>query len=69
MVQHIHLKILVQDFQLASEEYLSSSNEKYNVLVSTSGDTGSAIASAFHNIPNIEVTILYPKIELVKNYK
>ena len=43
------------------EEYLSDSNEKYNVLVSTSGDTGSAIASAFYKIPNIKVTILYPK--------
>ena len=48
------------------EEYLSTSNEKYNVLVSTSGDTGSAIASAFHNIPNIEVTILYPKNRISK---
>ena len=57
----IHLRILEPDFSILSEEYLSDTNEKYNVLVSTSGDTGSAIASAFYNIPNIKVTILYPK--------
>lgn len=34
--------------------------KQYNVLVSTSGDTGSAIASAFHKAKNIKVTILYP---------
>lgn len=48
------------------EEYLMNSTEKYNVLVSTSGDTGSAIASAFHKIPNIQVTILYPKNRVSK---
>ena len=43
------------------EEYLKhKTNEKFNVLVSTSGDTGSAIASAFHKKKNIKVTILYP---------
>jgi len=35
-------------------------NKKYMVLVSTSGDTGSAIASAFKNSKNISVIILYP---------
>jgi len=35
-------------------------NEMYHILVSTSGDTGSAIASAFHNQKNFTVTILYP---------
>ena len=30
------------------------------VLVATSGDTGSAVAAAFHRRPGIEVTILYP---------
>ncbi len=32
-----------------------------NIIVATSGDTGSAVASAFHNIPGIRVFILYPK--------
>ncbi len=30
------------------------------ILVATSGDTGSAVASAFHRQPGIEVVILYP---------
>ena len=32
-----------------------------DVLVATSGDTGAAIASSFHNLPGIRVTILYPR--------
>ena len=32
-----------------------------NVLVATSGDTGGAVASAFHKVPGTRVTILYPK--------
>jgi len=32
-----------------------------NVLVATSGDTGGAVASAFHGVPGTRVTILYPK--------
>ncbi|MDQ8192366.1 threonine synthase [Roseibacillus persicicus] len=31
------------------------------VLVATSGDTGGAVASAFHNVPGTKVVILYPK--------
>lgn len=30
------------------------------VLVATSGDTGGAVASAFHNVPGTRVVILYP---------
>ena len=36
-------------------------DEKIDIIVSTSGDTGSAVADAFYNIPNIKVHILYPK--------
>ncbi len=32
----------------------------YTVLVATSGDTGSAVASAFHGIPGASVVLLYP---------
>ncbi len=35
-------------------------NEKLHILVATSGDTGSAVGSAFHGVPGIDVTILYP---------
>ena len=34
--------------------------DNLHILVATSGDTGSADGSAFHNVPGIDVTILYP---------
>jgi len=36
-------------------------NKQLSILVATSGDTGGAVAAGFYNIPNIDVTILYPK--------
>lgn len=36
-------------------------NEQLSILVATSGDTGGAVAAGFFNVPNIDVTILYPK--------
>lgn len=36
-------------------------NELLTVLVATSGDTGGAVASAFHNVEGTRVIILYPK--------
>ena len=39
-----------------------SGNSKINtILVATSGDTGGAVASAFHNQPGFHVVILFPK--------
>ncbi len=32
-----------------------------HILVATSGDTGSAVGSAFHNVSGLDVTILYPE--------
>ncbi len=40
--------------------FLKSEGRKLNVLVATSGDTGSAVANGFYKVPNIEVIILYP---------
>ncbi len=37
-----------------------SEKDNLHILVATSGDTGSAVGSAFHNVPGIDVTILYP---------
>ena len=31
------------------------------ILVATSGDTGGAVAAAFHGRPGIEVVVLFPK--------
>jgi len=44
----------------AMEELLAGDDRKAIILTATSGDTGSAVAQAFHNKKNIEVVILYP---------
>lgn len=42
--------------------YLTKDDEEeLTVLVATSGDTGGAVASAFHNVAKTRVIILYPK--------
>ena len=38
----------------------ATTNERLTVLVATSGDTGSAVAQGFLNVPGIDVVILYP---------
>ncbi|MBL7699464.1 MAG: threonine synthase [Chitinophagaceae bacterium] len=41
--------------------YFSKEREgKVTVLVATSGDTGSAVANGFYDVPGVEVVILYP---------
>tara|TARA_R110000868_G_scaffold396971_3_gene669467 strand:- start:113 stop:1411 length:1299 start_codon:yes stop_codon:yes gene_type:complete len=48
-------------FLARSLSYFTKQKEqKLTVLVATSGDTGSAVANGFYNVPNIEVIILYP---------
>jgi threonine synthase len=44
--------------------YLASENRSLTILTATSGDTGSAVASAFHRMPDINVIILYPEKEV-----
>ena len=39
-------------------------NKTLNILLATTGDSGSAIANAFHNIEGINVFIVYPKGKL-----
>ncbi len=41
--------------------FLRGNNEQVNVLVATSGDTGSAVANGFLGVPGIHVYVLYPK--------
>lgn len=41
--------------------FAKEKGERTIVLVATSGDTGGAVASGFHNVEGIDVVILYPK--------
>ena len=38
-----------------------TSGRNLNMLVATSGDTGGAVAAAFHERPGMQVTVLFPK--------
>ncbi len=40
--------------------FTSDLDEEIHVLVATSGDTGSAVASGFYGVPGIRVHVLYP---------
>lgn len=44
----------------------NNSNQNVNVLVATSGDTGSAVANGFLNVPGVKVFVLYPKGKVSK---
>ncbi len=35
--------------------------QRLNIIVATSGDTGSAVASGFYGVPGVNVFVLYPK--------
>ena len=45
----------------ALERLHGSSDRKVTILVATSGDTGGAVAAAFHRRPWVDVVLLYPK--------
>ena len=40
--------------------YLSVNQRQATIIVATSGDTGTAIQTAFHGLPNTRVLVLYP---------
>jgi threonine synthase len=40
--------------------FLEKDKREINILVATSGDTGSAVAQGFYGTPGVKVTILYP---------
>jgi len=46
--------------------FLESDGREINILVATSGDTGSAVAQGFLGVPGIKVTLLYPKGKVSK---
>lgn len=41
-------------------EFVTGSENEITILVATSGDTGSAVANAFHNVDGIKVVLLFP---------
>jgi threonine synthase len=46
------------------QHFLSINNQYLTILTATSGDTGSAVASAFYGLKNINVIILFPADEV-----
>ena len=46
------------------EHLLTSEEKNILILTATSGDTGGAVAQAFHNMNKIRVIVLYPKEEI-----
>jgi threonine synthase len=49
-------------FLAASMQRIRKPGEKpLNILVATSGDTGGAVAAAFHRRPGVQVSVLFPK--------
>jgi len=46
------------------QHFLSEGDQHLTILTATSGDTGSAVASAFHGLKNIKVIILFPANEV-----
>jgi threonine synthase len=44
--------------------FVSETGQQLTILTATSGDTGSAVASAFHNVAGIRVLVLFPTGEV-----
>jgi threonine synthase len=44
--------------------FIQEDGRTLTILVATSGDTGSAVASAFHGVPGIRVLVLFPQGEV-----
>lgn len=40
--------------------FVRNQSKEVTILVATSGDTGSAVANGFHNVPGTKVVVLYP---------
>jgi len=44
--------------------FISDAKKRFTILTATSGDTGGAVANAFHGLNNIDVIILFPLREV-----
>ena len=49
--------------------FLRETGRQIMVLTATSGDTGSAVAHAFHNIPGVRVLVLFPFAEISRHQR
>ncbi len=46
--------------------FISAEGSRFTILTATSGDTGSAVANAFHGLGNIDVIVLFPYTEVTE---
>ncbi len=44
--------------------FLREEGRQVTILTATSGDTGAAVAHAFHKIPGVRVIVLFPLAEV-----
>ncbi|HVU26384.1 MAG TPA: threonine synthase [Verrucomicrobiae bacterium] len=49
--------------------FLREDGKQVTILTATSGDTGAAVAHAFHNIPGVRVLILFPIAEVSESQR
>ena len=49
--------------------FLREDNRQVTILTATSGDTGAAVAHAFHNIPGVRVIVLFPITEVSESQR
>jgi threonine synthase len=49
--------------------FLKETGQRVTILTATSGDTGSAVAHAFHNIPGVKVLVLFPFAEVSRHQR
>ena len=49
--------------------FLGEEGRKLTILTATSGDTGAAVAHAFHKIPGIQVIVLFPIAEVSESQR
>ncbi len=49
--------------------FLRETGQQLTILTATSGDTGAAVAHAFHNIPGVRVIVLFPFDEVSRSQR
>jgi threonine synthase len=51
------------------QHFLREDGRSLTILTATSGDTGSAVANAFHGLSNVKVVVLFPKREVTQKQR